>query len=181
MNKKLFLLLLMASCLTAASAQVWLGGEMSYQMTDLHTNHSGTNTEHEFSIVPEIGFNLNEKWGVATQLRFEHGYGGNHDMTNSFIIRPYVRYFWAHYDKWHILTDGGLFFSSTHSCGTDENINSFGVFFSPGISYSLNDRFGLEAHLGDITWRNKNVDDFKENNFSLMINTEFSIGFYVNL
>lgn len=181
MNKKLFLLLLMASGLTAASAQVWVGGEMNYQMNSLHTNNSGTDTEHEFTFAPEVGIDLNEKWGVAAQLKFEHGYDGNHNLTNTFGIRPYVRYYWGHYDKWHILTDGGLDFSSTHVCGNDKNINSFGLFISPGVSYSLNDRFGLEAHFGHLDWTNRKVDDLKENNFNLFFDTEFFIGFYVNL
>lgn len=181
MNKKLFLLLLMALGLTTASAQMWVGGELSYQMTDKHIPKLGSNTEHEFSFAPEVGFDLNEKWGVAAQLQFSHSYDGNHNLTNTIGFSPYVRYYWGHFDKWHLLTDGGLEFTSTHLCGMDDNINTFGLFLSPGIDYSLNERFGLEAHFIHLNWTNRKADEYKDNSFNFQLNTEFSIGFYVNL
>lgn len=180
-NKKLLLLLLMASGLTAASAQMWVGGDLNYRMTDTHTPQLGSNTQHAFSFAPEAGFDLNEKWGVAAQLVYEHQYDGNNDLTNMFGIRPYVRYYWGHFDKWHVLTDGGVEFSVTHVCGKDQNINKFSVFISPGIDYSLNDRFGLEAHFGNLKWAYRKVDDFTVSDFVLHYDSDFSIGFYVNL
>lgn len=181
MNKKLFLLLLMASGLTAASAQMWVGGELSYQMNKTYVDILGTDTQHNITFAPEIGNDLNDKWSVAAKLQFSHEYNINDNIENTFSIRPYVRYYWGECGKLRMLLDGGFEASSTHARGEDYNINSFGLFLTPGVTYSLNDRIGLVAHMGAINWTNKRIDKDKDNTFNFRFNTEFSLGFFVNL
>lgn len=167
----------MASALTAASAQVWIGGDLEYQMNSSTKKSGDTNKSETFNIAPEVGYDLNNKWSVAAKLQFTHNYGDNGEINNSISISPYVRYYYYEFDKVRLLIDGGMNAGTTHVRGTESNINTFGLFLKPGVAYELNDRFGIEAHIGSLDWnKEKNYSDFR-----LKLHTSLILGFYVNL
>ena len=76
--------------------------------------------------------------------------------------------------------DGGIAFSTAHLNGFENNINSFGVGFAPGIAYSVSNKVTLVSHLGDglyfnHTWRK---DDYHKNSYGFKFANAISFGAY---
>ena len=87
MNKFIGLLIVILIS-TGVTAQVYIGGEVSYAK-----GKTGENKEKLTSVLiaPEIGYKLNEKWTVGTSVRLESVEKGYSNET-SYAIAPYVRY-----------------------------------------------------------------------------------------
>lgn len=87
--RKLFLLVVIVMAAISASAQegIYLGGGIS-----LWRNNDLDKTS--FSITPDVGYNLSEKWAVGVELAYAHnGYDGEDAIsTNAFALAPYARY-----------------------------------------------------------------------------------------
>ena len=87
--RKLFLLVVIVMAAITASAQegIYLGGGIS-----LWRNNDVDKTS--FSITPDVGYNLSEKWAVGVELAYAHkGYDGEDAIsTNAFALAPYARY-----------------------------------------------------------------------------------------
>ena len=66
--KKIVMMAVMAVAALTANAQTWVGGEVGF--TSSHVN--GVGTSKEFSIKPEVGFGLNEKFDVAIALGYSY-------------------------------------------------------------------------------------------------------------
>lgn len=79
--RKLFLLVVIVMAAITASAQegIYLGGGIS-----LWRNNDVDKTS--FSITPDVGYNLSEKWAVGVELAYAHnGYDDEHEVsTNAF-------------------------------------------------------------------------------------------------
>lgn len=86
--RKLFLLVVIVMAAITASAQegIYLGGGIS-----LWRNNDVDKTS--FSITPDVGYNLSEKWAVGVELAYAHkGYDGEDAIsTNAFALAPYAR------------------------------------------------------------------------------------------
>lgn len=85
--RKLFLLVVIVMAAITASAQegIYLGGGIS-----LWRNNDVDKTS--FSITPDVGYNLSEKWAVGVELAYAHkGYDGEDAIsTNAFALAPYA-------------------------------------------------------------------------------------------
>ena len=85
--RKLFLLVVIVMAAITASAQegIYLGGGIS-----LWRNNDVDKTS--FSITPDVGYNLSEKWAVGVELAYAHnGYDGDKLNSNaSMKTRLYV-------------------------------------------------------------------------------------------
>lgn len=65
--KKLFLSLIVAVCSLAASAQVYVGGQVGlWRNTD--ANHTS------FNLAPELGYKLSDQWDLGLSIGFAHEY-----------------------------------------------------------------------------------------------------------
>lgn len=82
--KKLFLSLIVAVCSLAASAQVYVGGQVGlWRNTD--DNHTS------FNLAPELGYKLSDQWDLGLSIGFAHEYYKGVKL-NGFEVDPYVRY-----------------------------------------------------------------------------------------
>lgn len=85
--KKLFLTLaIVLTAFVSANAQVWIGGS---------ANAAIQKNDVDFKIAPEIGYNINSHWAIATGIGFRHvsDKTGAIDVEfNQLIVNPYVRY-----------------------------------------------------------------------------------------
>lgn len=86
--RKLFLLVVIVMAAITASAQegIYLGGGIS-----LWRNNDVDKTS--FSITPDVGYNLSEKWAVGAELAYAHkGYDEDYKVsTNAFAwLRMHV-------------------------------------------------------------------------------------------
>ena len=142
--KKILMLLFVVMATLGAKAQVYLGGEISLW----HNDDADVTT---FTLSPEVGYNLNNKWAVGGNLRFLHQEEDN-VSTNGFALAPYVRYSYYENKVVRLFIDGGLGFS-TYKVEDFDNINGFVFGFRPGIAIKLNNHFSLLAKCGFLGYR----------------------------
>lgn len=92
MKKILMIVVVMMAALSSYAQEMYLGGGISlWRDCDADVT--------SFSISPDFGYNLNERWAVGGEVVFSHE-GTHYDVgdekvsshINSFAIAPYARY-----------------------------------------------------------------------------------------
>ena len=183
--KKIMMTLAAVAVAATMNAQVWVGGEIGF--TSEHQN--GVGTENIFTIKPEIGYSLNEKFDVAIALGYSHAsdklnknLGGNKFYANTFEINPYLRYKFVKAGNFFAFVDGGLNYATTHYQSVSNNENEFGVAIVPGIAYSVSNKVTLVSHLGEGLYYNHQwmKDTYRQNNFGFHLFNAISFGAYYN-
>ena len=205
--KKIMMTLAAVAVAATMNAQVWVGGEIGFNADKTTVKNNGVSndvTTNNFTIAPEIGYNLNEKWAVAMKIGFVHSEDNGviksmienagfnvpgKAMTNAFSINPYARYTFFKAGNFSAFVDGGVSYSTVHINNMSDvmnNINSFGVAINPGISYAVSEKVGLVAHLGDLSfntsWTKAKNADIKvtDNKFNVSFWNAISFGAYYN-
>ena len=205
--KKIMMTLAAVAVAATMNAQVWVGGELGFgaNKTTVKANGVSADTKvNNFTIAPELGYNLSENWAVAVKLGFAHNeadaetlnllqdfnnFGINSITTNSFSIKPYVRYTFLKAGNFSAFVDGGIGYASVHVnqlSSIINNVNNFSVSINPGISYGISEKVGLVAHLGDLSyntqWCKAKEADVKvtRSNFNLGLWNSISFGAYYN-
>ena len=64
--------------------QVYVGG--SFNLT-----HDKNADVTNFSIAPEVGYNLNENWAIAAEIGYTH-FKSDENKANAFNFAPYARF-----------------------------------------------------------------------------------------
>ncbi len=183
--KKIMMTLAAVAVAATMNAQVYLGGSIGFESTS-----QDGNSETFFSIMPEIGYNLNEDWAVGIVL----GYGESRDKANkttidkvkSFTISPYARYTFVKFDKVNLFVDGVVSYTNikqTNSLtNTDSKTNIFSVGLKPGVAVNLNEKLSFVAHAGFLGYTNSKTEDEKAiNNVALGIDaSSLSFGVFYN-
>ncbi|MBR6375710.1 MAG: hypothetical protein IKR91_05720 [Alloprevotella sp.] len=142
--KKFFLTLALVVVATAANAQVWIGGEIG-AWRDYKANIT------EFTLRPEVGYNLDSKWSLGLAFGYQHEYL-NHQAINTVEINPYARFSYAKFGPVSLFLDGGFAFgvSKVKDVGDGKN---WEVGIKPGFAITLNQKFGFVSHVGFLGWR----------------------------
>ena len=183
--KKIIMMAVMAVAALSANAQVWVGGEVGF--TSSHVN--GLGTEKYFTIKPEVGYSLNDKFDVAIALGYSYSsdklnknLGGYKFNSNAFEVNPYVRYKFVKAGNFFAFVDGGLGYATTHYQGVDKNENKFGVYVAPGIAYSVSNKVTLVSHLGEGLYYNHEwmKEAYHQNNVGFRLFNEITFGAYYN-
>ncbi len=185
--KKLMLAAAMMVAAISASAQVYIGGSLSYEYSKANKDADGLSS---FKIFPEVGYNLDKNWAVGIQL----GFGINDTMkkdgsgkvtTSAFTVAPYARYTFAKSGIASFFVDGGIQFTSL---GTDTKGNTFGVGFRPGVKIAASNKVDLVAKLGYLGYQTANEDaqaqgyGFEKDKFGFGVSgTKLEFGIYFNL
>jgi hypothetical protein len=187
--KKILMTLVAVAMATTMNAQWYIGGEVGFNTTTNTVKINGVSTDettNNFTIAPEVGYNLSDKWAVAMKIGFAHS-GNNGEVavllnnylgalgfkdgkvtTNAIVINPYVRYTFVKSGNFSAFVDGGIGYISTHVNGTSDflnNINQIKVGINPGVAYAISPKVSLVAHLGDLSYQNtwckvKEIDAF---------------------
>ena len=179
---KKIMMTLAAVCVAATmNAQVYVGGGIGFQSVS-----SDGNSETFFTVMPEIGYNLNEDWAVGIVL----GYGESRDKAKktvvykqkAYTVSPYARYTFAKFDKINLFVDGGVGY--THYDDNGDKANEFSVGLKPGLAVNLNEKLSFVAHVGFLGYTNykEDVSGAKAvNNFGVGLDgTNLSFGVYYN-
>lgn len=129
-----------------------------------------------FSITPDVGYNLSEKWAVGVELAYAHnGYDGDKLNSNAFALAPYARYSFYENKIVRLFLDMGFGFS-TYKEKHAESVNGFEIGVKPGLAVKLNDNFSFITKVGFAGYR----DDYyrgEENGFGVGLDGEnISIG-----
>ena len=181
--KKIFAVALVAMMTMTVNAQVYVGGGVGFQ-----TSSYDGNSETYFTIIPEIGYNLNEDWAVGMTI----GYGEAKtkmnvagvkvtDKVKTFQIAPYARYTFVKFDKVNLFVDGTVAYKHENYAGV--KTNTFGIGLKPGVAVNLNDKLSFVAHVGFLGYENEKVkgDDKSANSFGLGLDgSNLSFGVYYN-
>ena len=152
--KKLFLSLIVAVCSLAASAQVYVGGQVGlWRNTD--DNHTS------FNLAPELGYKLSDQWDLGLSIGFAHEYYKGVKL-NGFEVDPYVRYTVAKAGPVSFFLDGGFGFATAKAKRGDvesDSFNQWQIGIKPGVKVSLSKKVDFIASMGFLGYRDN--DDVK--------------------
>jgi len=137
--KKLFLTAVLAVVTLTASAQVYVGGELGF-WRDWDANKT------EFTLAPEVGYNLSDKWAVGLEFMYNHDYDGH--KRNTVGIAPYARFTYAKWGPVNLFLDGGFLFAASKVKDTDSSSNAWNVGIKPGLSVDLTEKLSFITHVG---------------------------------
>lgn len=143
--KKLFLTAAVALITVAASAQVYLGGEVGFWR-----NYDANNTLTQ--IKPEIGYQLNDKWAVGTTLGYLYDYHKLVRRGSVFTVEPYARYTVAKFGPVNVFCDGGAGIASEHVNGAG-SFTAWNVGVKPGVAVNLTEKLSFVTHFGFVGYR----------------------------
>ena len=172
--KKMMMTIAAAFIATAMNAQGYIGGSLGFKTT----SYDGESTT-SWSIMPEIGYNLNDSWAIGTTIGY--GQSGKGDAkVKTFTVAPYARLTVAKLDMVNVFLDGGVGYNHTDFAGV--KANSFNVGIKPGVAVNLNDKLSFVAHFGFLGYETSKPKgaDKSTNSFELDLDNDLSFGLYLN-
>lgn len=188
--KKILAFVAVAIMTLSASAQNWyVGGSLGVGKVTTGDGDDKVSTT-AVSVLPEVGYNLNENWAVGTTIGVTHTSTEGHKYT-AFGIAPYARYTYFRADIVSLFVDGGFGFSTGKNKYKDDDVeisskstNTFEIGFKPGVALTVNEKFGFVAHVGFLGYRGANkaakaAGEPEAWGLSLK-GDDLSIGFYYN-
>lgn len=149
--KKFLLMAAMAIATLGASAQDWYaGGQLTFGRTTQET--SGLKTT-QVTVLPELGYNLTDNFAVGSVLGVSYRKTNGEEKT-VFKVNPYARYSYFKNDKVSLFVDGGVDFGIGRAQGS--TAVEYGIGLRPGISYNINKKLSLVAHVGFLGYQSGN-------------------------
>jgi outer membrane protein len=168
--KKIILFTVMFSLAISLSAQLYVGGKVSFMTIKSDQTIDNTTTEiyrmTDFRIMPEAGYFLSNDFAIGGKVgismdRQNTNPGGNDNIESllRFHIGPYVRKYFPISDKIFLYGEGGFDFAT----GTTKNIvdgdktdgntvTDFSLEVKPGLEYKVSKRFALNMNIGSIDY-----------------------------
>ena len=145
-------------CSTNASAQDYIGGSISFSNTTINLSTAGTSTNtFSFSIAPDLGWELGEKWavGIRPTLGFSRsGDGSLRTQKLSLGVNPYARYKVLAINRFGLLAEGNtaLSFIQTSTGNGEEysrksKTTNYGIRILPVLTYQIGNHVSLETRL----------------------------------
>lgn len=142
MRKKLFMLVSMLTMATVAvNAQYYVGGSIGFTTSKISSGNSDKSGS-SFKVIPEFGYQLNEKVSIGVQAGYSHGYASFGSLTatdiksalsnmvsimgdisdedlkmNSFSIAPYIRYNFVEFGPAKLFVEGSIGYSNIKTDG----------------------------------------------------------------
>lgn len=178
--KKLFSLIAVAFVAMSVNAQVYVGGSLGINAWSSQKN-AGDRSETTFTILPEVGYNLNDEWAVGTVIGYvsDKWTGVNGISESAFTFNPYARYTYLKAGKVSLFVDGGVDFTTASKA----DWNELAIGLKPGVAVSLSDNISFVSHLGFIGYDvlNPDGDDNNTSKFGLDLNgNNLTFGLYFN-
>ena len=170
----------------SASAQNWyVGGSLGVGKVTVGTDDDKESTT-AIAILPEVGYNFNEKWAVGTSIGVTHTSNDGLKYT-AFEIAPYARFTYFRASIVSLFVDGGVGFSTGKAKYGDvssKSANTFEIGFKPGVALTVNENFGFVAHFGLLGYQRANnaaKDAGQPESWGLDLSgNNLSFGFYYN-
>lgn len=149
MKKFLLMAVVALMSLSASAENLYIGGSFGYDHVKVDDEKSD-----EFSIAPEIGYNLNSNWAVGAALN----YTWKKDSYNIFTINPYARYtyFRTENNLLSLFVDGGFGIGYIKPDEGDST-TTWSIGLKPGLALNVTEKFSFVAHVGFFGY-----EDFKE-------------------
>lgn len=167
--KKALLTLALAAFAFTANAQWVIGGNIGFNHDGNSTGDYSDNATTEFSIMPKIGYWLNDDMQVGIQLGCTYDYARNYAGDNNndhyasqtqlqWNFAPYFRYNLTKWNKFTVFCEAQLGLGITPksswkntvtNTSGDGNTSAFDLNFNivPGLNYSLTDKISFDAYI----------------------------------
>lgn len=134
-----------------ANAQFYAGGSLGFGMTSQKLdNGDKVGTETNFSIVPEVGYSLNDRLDLGISIGFGMDQykpeGGEKTKSNAFMVAPYVRYSFVEFGRFKVMAKASLYAAFGEDVDKVKTTD-FGLAVAPVLGYNLSDNFILLANL----------------------------------
>jgi hypothetical protein len=185
--KKFLMTIAAAFVAVSMNAQVYLGGSLGFGAASTQKN-LGDRSETVFSILPEIGYNLNDQWAIGAVIGYQSNKFNNVVEINgenvagheaAFTFNPYARYTFMKAGKLNLFVDGGVDFSSA----TKGDCTYLGFGVKPGLAVNLTDKLSFVSHIGFLSYQlvNPDGDDNNASVFGLDLSgNNLTFGLYYN-
>ena len=189
--KKIMMIAAMMVAAVSANAQVWIGGEVGFNTTTNTVKVNGVSTDettNNFTIAPEIGYNLDDNLAIGIAFGYAAGSTSaawnltdpNEDLK-VFEVSPYVRYTLVKLGSVSIFADGGIDYAHIDNDG--DKANAFGVGIKPGLAVTLTPKLSFVSHFGMLGYQQAKADhDGAEaiSTIGLDLSNNLSFGLYYN-
>ena len=150
--KKLFIAVFVALTAMAANAQSWVGGSFGIDVTA----RKGSKAITTFTISPEYGYSINDKWDIAIALEEEATFVGDYDI-NVVSLEPFARFTFAKAGIASFFVDGGIGVGCEYVNYEGEMLDDtawgFSIGFKPGVKLEVTENFAIVAKLGFLGYR----------------------------
>ncbi|MCH5176708.1 MAG: outer membrane beta-barrel protein [Prevotellaceae bacterium] len=165
--KKIILTAIVAVASLGANAQIWVGGQLGFNISDREDLGEGKTTT--FSIAPEVGYTLNDKFDLAIALRESNTSVKDGDSSNTFTVNPYARYTFFQTGKVGFFVDGGFSVGVQSFDGSDDNLTIWGIGIRPGVKYAASDKVTLVASFGGLGYQQAKCGDVSISDLGLNV------------
>lgn len=186
--KKIFTLAVVAiaSAFAANAGNGYIGGSLGFE----HKEVKGEAQINQFTILPELGYNFNDKWAIGTTIGYQYTHFNGADTdTHLFKFDPYARftYFRTSNNLVQLFVDGGAGIGvGSVDYGDDDShtMVTWNVGFRPGVAFNFTDSFSMFAHVGFLGYKGANNAAYNvgnERKGGIMFDTtDLTLGFYYN-
>lgn len=161
----------------AANAQVYVGGGIGF--SSYKGGYEGAEAQTSFSILPEVGYKLDDKMAVGIQLGYlstenendlnSLGVADGVTKVEGFTIMPYLRYTFVKWNRVSLFADLGFGYTHTKASmeldsrdGVDveasSKVNSWQLGVTPGLSIDLNDKINFVTKVGWLGYKSSKLD-----------------------
>lgn len=157
--KKVILFAVMAVAAMCAKAEgLYVGGQVGFW----HGTTDNVGRTNQMTILPEIGYNLSEKWAIGTQIGYDYTHICNAKTSvNLFQFNPYARwtFFKSESNFVNLFVDGtvgvGAGWASYDGDSSDTAV-TYQVGLRPGIALNFDEHFSFVAHVGMLGYQGAN-------------------------
>ncbi len=189
MKKFILAVALAFAAVCGAQAEgLYVGGQLGYwHDSDDDDVNASTNT---LSILPEVGYNLNDNWAIGTTIGYSYKHVCGADLSSHhFQLAPYARYtfFKSSNNLVNLFVDGGVGFGAGWVSAAGEESSTactWNVGLKPGIAINLTEKFSVVAHVGMLGYQGANnaakTVGYHNQGGLLLDNNNLSLGFYFN-
>ena len=151
--KKFLLLAVMAIMTLGAAAQTtkwYAGGQLTFGRT---TDSSSGVKSTQVTVLPELGYNITDQFGVGTKVGVQYRKAGSEEKT-VFQVDPYIRYTFFKTGNLRLFVDGGVDLGVGRADGS--TAVEYGIGLRPGLTYHITKSFSLTAHVGFLGYQSGN-------------------------
>lgn len=164
--KKIMMVAALAVASLSASAQVYLGGGVSFHSAKpAHFENASVDSKTTISLLPEIGYKLDDQISFGIGLGYSHSKQGDF-KTDAYSIEPYLRYTFARWNNVSFFGEVG--FGYSHSENTTEvdddtelttgKVNTWYIGVRPGIAIDLTKNFTFLTKIGWLGYKSSKPD-----------------------
>lgn len=175
----------------AEDEKFYIGGSLGFEHSTADVTVMGDPEKasvNSFSILPEFGFNINDKWAVGTTIGYDYKHFCGYKVdSNLFQFNPYARFTFFRTDNnlLSLFVDGGAGIGTGWVKYGDKDSDTavtWNIGFRPGVAINLTDQFSVVAHLGFLGYEGANdtayATGYDRRGGFLLNGNNLTLGFY---